>query len=341
MNLNDFYYDLDESFIAQTPLENRSDSKLLVLEKASGKVEHCEFRSIINFLDEGDCLIFNDSKVLKARVFGVNEKTGARLEFLLLNEEEPSVWQVLCKPAKRARVGSRFNFDGEFNGVILKELDEGIRLLRVEGFFGDFMDIINKIGRLPLPPYIKTELSDSSRYQTIYSKVIGSVAAPTAGLHFTVDILNQLRQKGVKIGFLTLHVGLGTFRPVKVAKIENHKMHFERYFLSKEVADLINKTKKSGKKVVCVGTTSCRTLESVFLKKGEICEDSGLTDLFIYPGFRFNVVDGLITNFHLPCSTLLMLVSAFAGKLNIFRAYDKAKEKGYRFFSFGDAMLIL
>ena len=341
MKLTDFYYDLDESFIAQTPLENRSASKLLVLNKLSGEIVHTKFCSIFNFLNKGDCLIFNDSKVLKARLFGINEKTKAKLEFLLLNELEPGVWKVLCKPAKRARVPQRFNFDHRLSAIVLKELNEGIRIIKFEGFVENFFNILNEIGKMPLPPYIKTKLVDQSRYQTVYSKNLGSVAAPTAGLHFTVKLLNELRQNGVKIGFLTLHVGLGTFRPVKALNVVDHKMHFENYFLTQEVADLINETKRQGNRVICVGTTSCRTLESVFLKNRKICADYGATNLFIYPGFKFEVVDGLITNFHLPCSTLLMLVSALAGKSRVFKAYDQAKERGYRFFSFGDAMLIL
>lgn len=343
MNLNEFYYDLDESFIAQKPLKNRADSKLLVLNKSTGEIVHDNFFSIANFLNEGDCLILNDSGVFKARIFGINEKTKAKLEFLLLNEKEPNVWQALCKPAKRARKGSWFGFSEGLRCVVVDELDEGLRLLKFEGVSDSFFSILNRIGEIPLPPYIKTkaELVEPGRYQTIYSRNLGSVAAPTAGLHFTTEILDKLRQKGVKIGFLTLHVGLGTFRPVKVSIIENHKMHYEHFFLLQEVANLINETKKNGKRVVCVGTTSCRTLESVFLKKHRICACSGSTNLFIYPGFEFGVVDGLLTNFHLPCSTLLMLVSAFAGKDNVFRAYDEAKKNGYRFFSFGDAMLIL
>lgn len=341
MNLTDFHYDLDESFIAQTPLKNRADSKLLILNKLSGKMLHKNFHSIVDFLNEGDCLIFNDSKVLKARFFGINKKTKAKLEFLFLNEVENGVLKVLCRPAKRARVHDRFVFDDKLEAVVLKELEEGVRILKLEGFAGNFIEILNKIGNIPLPPYIKKTLVDQSRYQTIYSKNLGSIAAPTAGLHFTPELLKKIEQKGVKVGFLTLHVGLGTFKPVKVSKISDHKMHFETYFLSQEVADLINETRASGKNVVCVGTTSCRTLESVFLKHGKICADYGSTNLFIYPGFKFEVVDGLITNFHLPCSTLLMLVSAFAGKSKIFKAYEQAKALNYRFFSFGDAMLII
>lgn len=341
MNLNDFYYELDKSFIAQTPLKHRDESKLLILEKSTGKIYHDKFCSIVNFLNEGDCLIFNDSRVLKARLFGVNEKTGARLEFVFLNEIEHDVWQVLCKPARRARIESRFNFDGEFNAIVLSEHDEGLRTVKVEGFSGNFFDVLDKIGSVPLPPYIKKKLIDQNRYQTIYSKKLGSVASPTAGLHFTNSIFEKIKQKGVSVGFLTLHVGLGTFRPVKVLNIYDHKMHSERYFFSHEVADLINRTKQNGCRVFCVGTTSCRTIESVFLKHKKICADSGSTNLFIYPGFKFRVVDGLVTNFHLPCSTLLMLVSAFAGKSNVFNAYEQAKKKGYRFFSFGDVMLIV
>ena len=343
MDLNEFYYDLDESFIAQTPLKHRSASKLLVLNKSTGEIKHDEFGSIVNFLNEGDCLILNDSGVFKARIFGTNKKTQAKVEFLLLKQEEPNVWQALCKPAKRVRCGSWFSFKEGLCCAVVKELEDGLRLLKFEGFAGDFFSLLNKIGEIPLPPYIKTkaELVDPSRYQTIYSKDLGSVAAPTAGLHFTTEILDKLRQKGVRIGFVTLHVGLGTFRPVKVSKVENHKMHSESFVLLQNVADLINETKQKGKRVVCVGTTSCRTIESVLLKKHKICACSGSTDLFIYPGFKFGVVDCLLTNFHLPCSTLLMLVSAFAGKDNIFKAYSEAKANDYRFFSFGDAMLIL
>lgn len=342
MDLSNFFYELDESFIAQEPLINRDESKLLVLNRFSEEILHLHFSQILNFVKKGDCLVLNNTRVLKARLFAVNSCTNARLEFLLVKCLEHNVWQVLCRPAKRAKIGNYFKFSNGMKAKILDDLGEGMKLVEFVNFGNDFFEVLDEIGQIPLPPYIKNNSDRNfSNYQTIYSKILGSIAAPTAGLHFTGNVLNNLKQKGVSICFVTLHVGLGTFKPVKVKNIKNHKMHYENYFILKEAADVINKTKKLGGRVFCVGTTSCRTLESVFLKHGKICADSGSTNLFIYPGFKFNVMDALITNFHLPCSTLLMLVSAFAGRGKILKAYEQAKLKNYRFFSFGDAMLIV
>lgn len=338
MRKQDFYFYLPDENIAQTPSLKRDCSKLLTLNKRTGEIKHLKFYDVLDFLQPNDCLVLNNSKVFPARIYGINEKTHAKLEFLLLNEEE-DCWNVLARPAKRARVGETFNFSNSLKGRIVKAFEGGRRSIK---FFysGDFFEILNNIGEVPLPPYIKKKLNDFNRYQTVYGKELGSCAAPTAGLHFTNNLLEKIKQKGVLVAFVTLHVGLGTFLPVKEENIEDHKMHSEQYFLSEEEAKNIEKAKFLGGKIYCVGTTSCRTLETVFLKHKKICKDSGKTDIFIYPGFKFNVMDGLITNFHLPKSTLLMLVSAFAGKDLILNAYKEAVEKNYRFFSFGDAMFI-
>ena len=340
MKRKDFYYNLPDDLIAQKPILKRDSSKLLVLNKKTGEIKHLKFHDLINFLEPKDCLVLNDSRVILARIFGVNEKTGAKLEFLLLEEKEKNVWKVLAKPSKRARMGEFFNFSYGLRAQVVEVFEDFTRSLK---FYcdEDFNLILSKIGNVPLPPYIKEKLEDSNRYQTVYGRVLGSAAAPTAGLHFTKEMLEEIKKKGVSIAFVTLHVGLGTFLPVKEEEIEKHKMHSERYFLKEEDAKKINETRQKGGKVFCVGTTSCRTLESVYLKNGKICEDYDETKIFIYPGFKFNVMDCLITNFHLPESTLLMLVSAFATREKIMDAYKKAIEKRYRFFSFGDAMLII
>ncbi len=340
MKKSDFYYFLPQNLIAQTPVEPRDTSRLLVLSKTSGEIEHKSFKDIVDYFNEGDCLILNNTRVLPARIFGASEDTGTIVEFVLLKQVENDVWECLAGPGKRAREGKRFVFgDGLMRADVIKVKDDGNRILRFE-YDGVFFDVLDKIGQMPLPPYITEKLDDKERYQTVYSKELGSAAAPTAGLHFTDELLEKLAAKGVNIGYVTLHVGLGTFRPVKVDNIEEHKMHTESYFMPKETADLINETKKRGNRVICVGTTSCRTVESV-AQLGEIRECSGETSIFIYPGYEFKCMDALITNFHLPESTLIMLVSAFAGYENVMNAYNKAVENEYRFFSFGDAMLIV
>ncbi len=340
MKTSDFYYDLPKEQIAQTPIEPRDHSRLMVLDRQTGEVEHRHFYEIIDYLNAGDCLILNDSRVLPARIYGIKEGTGARVEFLLLTCREGDVWEVLTKPGKRAKPGMRYQFgDGLLRCEILEIIEDGKRLARFE-YEGNFYAVLDKIGQMPLPPYITAKLEDKERYQTVYSREIGSAAAPTAGLHFTPELLEKLKEKGVRIGFVTLHVGLGTFRPVHEEKITDHTMHSEHYYLPAETAELIRQTKREGKRVIAVGTTSCRTLESVAAKEGEICESSGWTDIFIYPGFTFRVLDGLITNFHLPESTLIMLVSALAGYDHTMNAYRIAVQEKYRFFSFGDAMFI-
>lgn len=340
MKTSDFYYDLPKEQIAQTPIEPRDHSRLMVLDRQTGEVEHRHFYEIVDYLNAGDCLILNDSRVLPARIYGIKEGTGARVEFLLLTCREGDVWEVLTKPGKRAKPGMRYQFgDGLLRCEILEIIEDGKRLVRFE-YEGNFYTVLDKIGQMPLPPYITAKLEDKERYQTVYSREIGSAAAPTAGLHFTPELLEKLKEKGVRIGFVTLHVGLGTFRPVNEEKITDHKMHSEHYYLPAETAELIRQTKREGKRVIAVGTTSCRTLESVAAKEGEICESSGWTDIFIYPGVTFRVLDGLITNFHLPESTLIMLVSALAGYDHTMNAYRIAVQEKYRFFSFGDAMFI-
>jgi S-adenosylmethionine:tRNA ribosyltransferase-isomerase len=340
MNVKDFYFDLPEELIAQHPLENRDESRLLVLDKATGELEHKTFKDILDYFKPGDCLILNNSRVIPARLIGEKEGSGGKIEFLLLKRVDLNTWETLAKPGKRAKVGTKFVFgNGELKAEVLEIKEEGNRIIRFE-CEGVFEEVLDKLGQMPLPPYIKETLEDRERYQTVYSKVSGSAAAPTAGLHFTEKLLEELKAKGVNVGFLTLHVGLGTFRPVKSETIEGHHMHSEYYELSQEVAELINETKKNGGRVIAVGTTSSRTLESIGNEEGLVKEQSGWTEIFIYPGYKFKIVDALITNFHLPESTLIMLVSALGGKDNIMKAYHEAVKNKYRFFSFGDAMFI-
>lgn len=341
MNTSDFYYDLPAELIAQTPIEPRNASRLMVLDRLSGKIEHKIFSQLEEFLNEGDCLILNDTRVIPARIYGVKKETGAVVEFLLLNQNENNVWECLCKPGKRAKIGTEFVFgDGLVDCEVVDITEDGNRKIRFNCDSKEIYNILDKIGKMPLPPYITQELKNGERYQTVYSRELGSAAAPTAGLHFTKEMLDDLKNKGINIGYVTLHVGLGTFRPVKVDDVTKHKMHTEHYHISKETADLINETKRNGKRVISVGTTSTRTLESVATKNGCICEDEDDTSIFIYPGYEFKCIDGLITNFHLPESTLIMLVSAFAGYDNTMNAYKTAVDEKYRFFSFGDAMFI-
>lgn len=338
MNTEEFDYYLPEELIAQTPLKDRSASRLMVLDRKTGKIEHHIFKDIINFLDENDVLVLNDTKVIPARLFGVKEDTQAHIELLMLKEMGDDVWQTLCKPARRVKVGTVLSFgDGLLKAECIKEDDDGIRYFKMI-YEGIFLEILDKLGEMPLPPYIHEHLEDKDRYQTVYAKNPGSAAAPTAGLHFTKEILEALRAKGVTICYITLHVGLGTFRPVSVEDVTKHKMHSEFYHISGEVADILNKAKASGKRIVSVGTTSTRTLESAY--DNGFKETSGWTDIFIYPGYQFKAIDAQITNFHLPKSTLIMLVSAFADKENIMNAYNEAVKEKYRFFSFGDSMLI-
>lgn len=340
MNKSDFYYDLPEELIAQEPLKERSSSRLMVLDKYTGDIEHKHFYDIVDMLDEGDCLILNDTKVLPARLYGEKEDTHGAIEFLLLNKKSLNEWEVILRPGRRAKPGSRFVFgDGSLKAEILDVVNDGNRLVRFE-YDGVFEEILDRLGEMPLPPYITKKLEDKDRYQTVYAKNPGSAAAPTAGLHFTPELLNKIRTKGIKIGWLTLHVGLGTFRPVKTDDILNHKMHSEFYVLPEETANLINETKSAGKRVVSVGTTATRVLETAGTDSKQLKASSGWTDIFIYPGKEFHVIDALITNFHLPESTLIMLVSALAGRENVLNAYKCAVEEKYRFFSFGDAMFI-
>ena len=342
MQKQDFYYDLPKDRIAQTPIEPRDHSKMMVLHRDTDEIEHKHFYDILDYLNENDCLILNDTRVLPARLYGEKEETGARVEFLLLNQKENDVWEVITGPGRRAKVGAKFSFgDGILKAEVLEVLENGNRLAR---FFYDgdsIFPVLEKVGEMPLPHYITEKLKDGERYQTVYSKELGSAAAPTAGLHFTPEILEKIQKKGVKIGFVTLHVGIGTFRPVKANNIEDHKMHAEHYHLSEETAALIRETKKNGGRVIAVGTTSCRTLESVATFHGEICAAEGWTNIFIYPGYKFKCIDALLTNFHLPESTLIMLVSAFYDREKVLQAYKEAVEKEYRFFSFGDCMLLL
>ena len=342
MNKSDFYYDLPESLIAQHPLEPRDHSRMMVLNKQSDEIVHKHFYDITDYLREGDCLILNNTRVLPARIYGTKKETGAIVEFLLLNQIENDLWETLAGPGKRAKENTEFIFgEGIMEAKVEEVLPNGNRIVRFSYDKSDnIYNILDKIGQMPLPHYITEELEDKERYQTVYSKELGSVAAPTAGLHFTDEILRKLADKGVNIGYVTLHVGLGTFRPVKADKIEDHHMHSEHYHLPKETAELINKTKANGGRVIAVGTTSCRTLESVATFCGEIKEDDRFTDIFIYPGYQFKCIDGLLTNFHLPESTLVMLVSAFYGYDKTFKAYKEAVMDEYRFFSFGDCMLI-
>lgn len=341
MKTSDFYYDLPRELIAQDPLEDRSSSRLLVLNRETGKREHRVFREVMEFLNPGDCLVVNNTKVIPARLMGVKEGTGAGIEVLLLKRCEDNVWETLVKPGKKARPGARILFgEGILTGEVLEVAEEGNRRIRFT-YDGIFEEILDRLGQMPLPPYITHQLKDKNRYQTVYAKHDGSAAAPTAGLHFTPELLKEIEEKEVRIAHVTLHVGLGTFRPVKVEDVTQHHMHSEFYRIEEEQAQIINDTKAAGGRVICVGTTSCRTLESAADEKGILHAGSGWTDIFIYPGYRFKMMDALITNFHLPESTLLMLVSAFAGKEQVMAAYEEAVQERYRFFSFGDAMLII
>ena len=340
MKTSDFYYDLPKELIAQTPVEPRDSSRLLLLNRNDGKIEHKHFFDIIDALNPGDLLVANDSRVLPARIFGIKKNTGARVEFLLLKQISGNRWETLCKPGKKAREGAEFVFgDGILKAEIVEVKEDGNRIVDFD-CDENFFTALDKIGQMPLPPYITEELQDRERYQTVYSNELGSAAAPTAGLHFTTELMEKIKAKGVNIAYVTLHVGLGTFRPVKVDDVTKHKMHSEHYEIPAETAELIKQTKKNGGRVIAVGTTSCRTLESVASFYGEIKPCDGFTDIFIYPGYEFKVLDGLITNFHLPESTLIMLVSAFAGYDNVMNAYKTAVDEKYRFFSFGDAMFI-
>lgn len=341
MKVEEFNYELPEELIAQTPLEKRDTSRLLVLNKKTGEVTHQKFHNIIDYLNPGDTLVLNDTKVLPARLIGEKEETKAVIEILLLKNIENDIWECLCKPSRRIKIGTTINFgNGKLKAKCIKELDSGIRHFQMI-YVGIFYEILDELGTMPLPPYIHEKLKDNSRYQTVYAKELGSAAAPTAGLHFTKELLEEIKQKKIQICYVTLHVGLGTFRPVNVEKIEDHEMHSEYYIMTKEVAEILNETKKSGKKIISVGTTSTRVLETIASKNNGIFkEESNFTNIFIYPGYQFKAVDALITNFHLPKSTLIMLVSALAGKENIMNAYKIAVKEKYRFFSFGDAMLI-
>lgn len=340
MKTSDFYYHLPQELIAQVPIEPRDHSRLMIVDKNTGEVIHKKFYDIVDELIPGDCLILNDSRVLPARVYGTKEETGARVEFLLLSNKGNDTWEALAGPGKKAKPGARFIFgNGELKAEVLDVTDGGNRIIRFE-YEGNFYENLEKVGQMPLPHYITEHLENKERYQTVYSNEPGSAAAPTAGLHFTPELLQKIRDKGIKIGFVTLHVGLGTFRPVKAEEITDHTMHSEHYEMPKETADLINETKKSGGRVIAVGTTACRTIESVMKNEGEIKACEGWTDIFIYPGYKFQVLDAIITNFHLPESTLIMLVSAFAGYENTMKIYDIAVKEKYRFFSFGDAMFI-
>ncbi len=340
MNKSDFFYDLPEELIAQHPVEPRDSSRLMVVDKMNGEIQHKHFYDILDELKEGDCLILNNTRVLPARIFGIKDGTGARVEFLLLTNKGGDVWECITGPGKRAKPGTHFTFgDGLLSAEVIDVLEGGNRLVK---FFyeGNFFNVLDRIGQMPLPPYITEKLENQERYQTVYSKELGSAAAPTAGLHFTEALMEKIEEKGVRIGYVTLHVGLGTFRPVKAEDISQHIMHSEHYWLPKETAELINDTKNKGGRVIAVGTTSCRTLESVGTFKGKIEESEGWTDIFIYPGYKFKCIDALITNFHLPESTLIMLVSAFCGYDNTMNFYKKAVEEKYRFFSFGDAVFL-
>ncbi|MBQ7960050.1 MAG: tRNA preQ1(34) S-adenosylmethionine ribosyltransferase-isomerase QueA [Clostridia bacterium] len=340
MDIKDFYYDLPQEMIAQTPLSDRTASKLMVLNRKTHEISHKHFYDICDYLNPGDCLVMNNTRVIPARLYGVKENSGGKIEFLLLKRLSIDTWEVILRPGKKAKVGSRFIFgDGLLCAEIIEVRDDGNRIVKFE-FKGVWEELLDKLGEMPLPPYIKEKLEDKNRYQTVYSKIEGSAAAPTAGLHFTDELLEKIRQKGVKTAFVTLHVGLGTFRPVSVDNIEDHHMHSEYYEVSKETADIINETRKTGGRIVAVGTTSVRTLESVAAADGTIPVQSGDTQIFIYPGYKFKAVDALITNFHLPESTLLMLISALYDREHIMKAYEVAIAENYRFFSFGDAMLI-
>ncbi|NLM34266.1 MAG: tRNA preQ1(34) S-adenosylmethionine ribosyltransferase-isomerase QueA [Clostridiales bacterium] len=340
MKVEDFYFDLPKELIAQHPLEKRDESRLMILDKNTGEIEETTFKNIIQYLKEGDCLVLNDTRVMPARLIGEKVGSGGKIEFLLLKRTEGDKWESLVKPGKRAKIGTEFIFgNGRLKAKVVDILEEGNRIIEFY-YDGIFEEVLDELGQMPLPPYITEELEDKERYQTVYSKTLGSAAAPTAGLHFTKELLENIEKKGVEIAYVTLHVGLGTFRPVKVDVIEEHKMHSEFYMLDEENCNKINKVKSNGGRIIAVGTTSCRTLESVAKDDGYLIAKSGWTDIFIYPGYKFKIVDSLITNFHLPESTLIMLVSALAGKDNIMKAYNKAIEERFRFFSFGDAMFI-
>lgn len=340
MLIDEFDYELDESLIAQTPLKERDKSRLMVLDKETGEIEHRTFCDIIDYLEKGDTLVLNDTKVLPARLIGSKDKTGAVIEVLLLQNIEHDTWECLVKPARRIKKGDQVTFGDSLLVATCTEVkDEGIRIFNF-AYEGIFLEVLDKLGTMPLPPYIHEKLEDKDRYQTVYAKEVGSAAAPTAGLHFTKELLEKVKKKGVNVVYITLHVGLGTFRPVKVERVEDHKMHSEYYRVDKETADILNNTRKAGKRIIAVGTTSTRTLETLIKKYGEFREDSGFTDIFITPKDKIESIDALITNFHLPKSTLVMLVSTLAGKDNILHAYKVAQEEKYRFFSFGDAMFI-
>ena len=340
MKKEDFYFELPQELIAQDPLEDRSGSRLLVLDKESGEIEHRTFRDIKEYLEPGDCLVINDTKVIPARLIGSKVGTNAKIEILLLKRKENDIWETLVKPGKKAKPGTKISFgEGLLIGEVLDVLDEGNRLIQFS-YEGIFEEILDQLGQMPLPPYITHQLEDKNRYQTVYAKHSGSAAAPTAGLHFTPELLEEIKESGVEIAHVTLHVGLGTFRPVKVENIQEHHMHSEFYRIEASEAEKINRAKREGHRVICVGTTSCRTVESAAKPDGTLSECSGWTEIFIYPGYRFKVLDCLLTNFHLPESTLIMLVSALAGREHVLHAYEEAVKERYRFFSFGDAMLI-
>lgn len=341
MEVKDFDYELPQELIAQDPLEDRSSSRLMHVDRKTGEISHHVFRDVLRFLKPGDCLVMNNTKVIPARLYGTREDTGAHIELLLLKRMENDTWETLVKPGKKCRLGARFVFgEGLLKGEIVEVKEDGNRLIHFE-YEGIFEEILDQLGQMPLPPYITHELKDKNRYQTVYAKLEGSAAAPTAGLHFTKELLEEIHEAGVQTAEVTLHVGLGTFRPVKVENVLEHHMHSEFYMINEEAAKTINETRAKGGRIICVGTTSCRTLESAAAEDGSIKACSGWTDIFIYPGYCFKIMDGLITNFHLPKSTLLMLVSAFAGREHMLAAYEKAVEEKYRFFSFGDAMIIL
>ncbi|MCX8130235.1 MAG: tRNA preQ1(34) S-adenosylmethionine ribosyltransferase-isomerase QueA [Clostridia bacterium] len=340
MNVNEFNYDLPEELIAQEPIKDRKMSRLMVMDRYSGQIEHRFFKDITGYMKKGDCLVLNDTRVIPARLLGEKEGSGGKIEFVLLKKVNGDIWEVILKPGRRAKPGSRFVFgNGLLKAEIIDIVDEGNRLARFE-YDGVFEQILDMVGIMPLPPYITKRLEDTERYQTVYSKYKGSAAAPTAGLHFTTELLEDLENRGISIAYVTLHVGLGTFRPVKVENVLEHKMHSEFFNINEEACMKINKAKENGKRVIAVGTTSCRVLETAGTEEGNLYPKSGWTDIFIYPGYKFKIIDGMITNFHLPESTLIMLVSAFAGKENVLNAYNLAIKEKYRFFSFGDAMLI-
>lgn len=341
MKTSDFYFDLPQELIAQDPLDDRSSSRLLTLNKKTGDIKHHHFKEVIQYLNPGDCLVLNDTKVIPARLIGVKADTGAHIELLLLKRRENDIWETLVKPGKKAKPGTKVNFgDGLLQAEILETVEEGNRLIQFQ-YDGIFEEVLDRLGEMPLPPYITHKLQDKNRYQTVYARYEGSAAAPTAGLHFTKELLSEIESKGVELAYVTLHVGLGTFRPVKVDNVLEHHMHSEYYHISQEAADKINHAKDTGHRVICVGTTSCRTIESAADENGRLQECCDNTEIFIYPGYQFKILDGLITNFHLPESTLVMLVSALAGKEHVLHAYVEAIKEKYRFFSFGDAMIIV